>query len=149
MLLPPVWSCCAPCQDWAWGSSGATCGSSRRRLRSRWCPAEPPSGACAAASWFAGENPAPGVWVRSGVERHKVRRLWGENYSDCARVNVCVCTSNLQSVSSISASASLSPWGSDRTHSSCRETKQIRYIICYQKKYITCLMTNNFFLWRM
>lgn len=44
-------------------------------------------------------------------------------------VSVCLCTSNLQSVSSISASASLSPWGSDNTHSSYRRMRRIKYTI--------------------
>lgn len=80
--------------------------------------------------------------------RHFHQRWCGVNNGS---VRVCVCALNLQSVSSISASASLSPWGSDNTHSSCRgtthahnvqlKTKDICLEILYEKRQrqIICL----------
>lgn len=73
-FLPPVWSCCVLCQDWAWGSSDVICGCAHRRPHSRWCLAAPPAGACVSASWFAGENLAPGVWT------DRVKGTRSENY---------------------------------------------------------------------
>lgn len=64
--------------------------------------------------------------------RHKVRWRYGKEL----RLKEITCISNLQSVSSISASASLSPWGSDNTHSSCRWMKHMeptKHTICNQK----------------
>lgn len=65
-FVPPVWSCCVPCQDWAWDSSDAICGSAHRRPHSRWCLVATRAGVCVSASLYAGGTLAPGVWTNRG-----------------------------------------------------------------------------------
>ncbi len=69
----------------------------------------------------------PGSWSlnQSGLKAQGRTTTTLKLQGYCGWMCMCLCK-NLQSVSSISASASLSPWGSDSTHSSCREMKQFK-----------------------
>lgn len=80
----------------------------------------------------------PGSWSLKGCSK-MVR--WPSCYivargkKKKRRTHACACASNLQSVSSMSASASLSPWGSDSRHSSCVQI-WITAKLIYQARWI-------------
>lgn len=70
----------------------------------------------------------PGSWSLNqwGEGERKQRNGFSSNERTAIQNTATEMVSDLQSVSSISASASLSPWGSDSAHSSCAQGEHIK-----------------------